>query len=310
MFEFLQDGGDTVTLSKSKSWVRMGAGMAQLIFSCVTLYDARSNQIDKYGYAAFGLYVFPFIVMSIVNIVCIGFIGDYSTLYVVRSPVLLEAERRGGIFDGSVGIVEKEILEVNYSRRDRSLIRIPRRDQRFKASFKAGEDVILQSHNKERKFALPSDHIGNGGGYIYIPACFNNFTDIGLTTIDETRNFFGYFFRSLAILLSAYLLIMVGPYVVLYGFTQFHKRESTSLQRGWLITWIVCNQIAALLPIVLNFFRQVSSLLDSWPGGDWLSTEMTRSIVYVCLVPLSVPAIGGYYTLIRELVEFGSCTAV
>jgi hypothetical protein len=81
----------------------MMAGLAQLIFACVTLYNASKSQFSVYGYASFGLYVFPFALMSAVNLVCIGIIGDYSHLYVVRTPALLEAERRGGVFDGSIG---------------------------------------------------------------------------------------------------------------------------------------------------------------------------------------------------------------
>lgn len=235
MFEYLQHGGETITLSKSRSWVRMGAGISQLIFSCVTLYNARSDQIDRYGYAAFGLYVFPYIFMSFVNIVCIGFIGDYSPLYVVRTPVLLEAERRGGIFDGSVGTVEKEILELPYSGRDGEP------EEYSKVSLKNGEDVILWSHDKERKFALASEettldrlHYRSGERHIDIPACFNNFRDY-----DWWKSVNNYIYRSLTISLLTYLVIIVGPYMVLYGFTRFHKRASTSFQRSWLITWIV-----------------------------------------------------------------------
>jgi hypothetical protein len=312
MFEYLEHGGETTTLSKSKSWVRMGAGIAQLIFSCVTLYNARSTQIDKYGYAAFGLYVFPFIFMSIVNIVCIGFIGDYSTLYVIRTPVLLEAERRGGIFDGSVGIVEKEILEVNYGRMDRDPRNDGTYDGLFKASLKDGEDVILQSHSKERKcpLALAGTHSTRRVAYMQIPACFNNFRDKRSKNLDEDDKRTKYFVRSSFTYLSVYLVIIVGPYMALYGSTRFHQRDSTSPQRGWLISWIVCNQIAALLPIFLDLFRVLVAPSGWWTGGDWLSSNTTRIFVYLCLVPLSVPAIGGYYTLIRELVEFGSCTAV
>ncbi len=36
------------------------------------------------------------------KIISIGFMGDYSTVYFVRSPFLLETERLDGIFDGSI----------------------------------------------------------------------------------------------------------------------------------------------------------------------------------------------------------------
>jgi hypothetical protein len=43
--------------------------------------------------------------MSFVNLICVGVVGDYSCLYVVRTSVPLEAEKRGGYFDGAVGEV-------------------------------------------------------------------------------------------------------------------------------------------------------------------------------------------------------------
>ena len=38
--------------------------IAQVIFSSITIYRARGDQIEKYGYAAYGLSAYPYALMS------------------------------------------------------------------------------------------------------------------------------------------------------------------------------------------------------------------------------------------------------
>lgn len=44
-------------------------GLVQAIWATSTLYRARGDQIDRYGYAAFGLTVTPYAFMSVLNII-------------------------------------------------------------------------------------------------------------------------------------------------------------------------------------------------------------------------------------------------
>jgi len=70
----------------------MFTSVAQLILSCITIYRARGSQLARYGYAAFGLSVFPYTVMSFVNLVFVGILGEYPSLYIMRTAVLDEAK--------------------------------------------------------------------------------------------------------------------------------------------------------------------------------------------------------------------------
>ena len=90
-------------ISYSYTFTKSAIAVAQLIYASVTLYRARGDQIDQYGYAAFGLTVTPYIIMSFLNLVGQIATADYPTLYVVRSDTLEEAARHGGHFDGMVG---------------------------------------------------------------------------------------------------------------------------------------------------------------------------------------------------------------
>ena len=61
------------------------------------------DQIQRYGYAAFGLTVAPYLLMSIVNLLGTMLTPDYPCLYLVSSEVMDEAARREGArFEGMV----------------------------------------------------------------------------------------------------------------------------------------------------------------------------------------------------------------
>ena len=78
--------------------------IAQVIFSSIAIYRARGEQIEKYGYAAYGLSVYPYALMSVANLIKLAVCGRYPYAYVLRTPTLVEAERNGhGVFKGAVG---------------------------------------------------------------------------------------------------------------------------------------------------------------------------------------------------------------
>lgn len=55
-----QPARSTVALSCSYNLVRVLASIIQLVFAVSTLYRTRGDQIERYGYAAFGLTVMPY----------------------------------------------------------------------------------------------------------------------------------------------------------------------------------------------------------------------------------------------------------
>ena len=91
-------------ISCSQSHLKSCIAICQLLFSCFTLYHARGNQIELYGYAAFGFTVVPYAVMSIVNLIANLLVPHYPTLYMVRTPTMDQAEEAGGQFEGVVAV--------------------------------------------------------------------------------------------------------------------------------------------------------------------------------------------------------------
>ncbi|KIM82121.1 hypothetical protein PILCRDRAFT_8360 [Piloderma croceum F 1598] len=109
-YDILEDLKDPekIKLAKSRSWVKVGVSIAQLIYSSITIYRTRGHQLDHYGYAAFGLSVFPYTLMSLANLICAGFVGEYPCVYVVRTRTMQEVTADNGVvFDGAIGILKK-----------------------------------------------------------------------------------------------------------------------------------------------------------------------------------------------------------
>ena len=78
-------------------------GLFQVIWGAVTLYRSRGNQIEMYGYAAFGLSVAPFVFMSAVNIAMALVTPEYPTLYLVHCP---DMDHHMEDFDGIVAAID------------------------------------------------------------------------------------------------------------------------------------------------------------------------------------------------------------
>lgn len=81
--------------------------VVQLVHATFTLLDSFGGQIHRYGFAAFGLTVTPYALMSFINLLGGLLTPKYSSLYLVRTSVMLEAIGRGSQFDGIVGMIRE-----------------------------------------------------------------------------------------------------------------------------------------------------------------------------------------------------------
>ncbi|PSN64547.1 hypothetical protein BS50DRAFT_528888 [Corynespora cassiicola Philippines] len=98
-------------LSAVHNFVKALVALAQTCFACATLYRSRGDQISQFGYAAFGLTVAPYAVMSTVNLLGNICRPEYASLYMMESSLMDEARARGGCFHGAVGrILEGKVL--------------------------------------------------------------------------------------------------------------------------------------------------------------------------------------------------------
>jgi hypothetical protein len=90
-------------ISANLSVVRLFVALVQL-YSIINIL--RANKLEDYS--AYQLTLIPYALMSFVNIVSGFFTPSYPAVYMVRSSVMEEAERRGAVFEGWVGELEED----------------------------------------------------------------------------------------------------------------------------------------------------------------------------------------------------------
>ncbi|KAI0948186.1 hypothetical protein AcW1_009769 [Taiwanofungus camphoratus] len=103
-----------INLCRPWRWPKMVISVVQLISALYTLYHTRGDQINRFGYAAYGLAVFPYALMSFYNMICAGVIGEWPCHYMLRTPMLEQATRRpNALFDGAIGTLKsvKDVVE-------------------------------------------------------------------------------------------------------------------------------------------------------------------------------------------------------
>ena len=92
--------------------------MGQLVFAVTTIYRAQGDQTTRYGYAAFGLTVTQYALMSPINLLGNLVCPQYPALYLVRSKEMDEAIEEGATVEGYVGeLVDDECQAMEEERR-------------------------------------------------------------------------------------------------------------------------------------------------------------------------------------------------
>lgn len=98
-----------IEVSSSYSLAQGLVAVFQTLYASATLYRARGDQIRRYGYAAFGLTVAPYLVVSIVNLISTILTPNYPTTFMVEAEIMGEAARRDGArFNVIVGMLESD----------------------------------------------------------------------------------------------------------------------------------------------------------------------------------------------------------
>jgi len=97
-----QNEVDSSRLAPSYNFPKLLIGFIQAIWAIVTLYRARGDQVNTYGYAAFGLTVAQYAFMSVLNIFGNLLRPEYHSKFMVRTPLMDEAEKKGCHFSGAL----------------------------------------------------------------------------------------------------------------------------------------------------------------------------------------------------------------
>jgi hypothetical protein len=94
--------------------LKVFVSIIQLMWGSFTLFGARGNQIQLYGYGAFGLTVAPYALMSLLNLITNLLRPDYPSMYLIHTKDMDYATRDGGVFSGMVASVDTDRFAAEF----------------------------------------------------------------------------------------------------------------------------------------------------------------------------------------------------
>jgi hypothetical protein len=311
---------DLPQISYSYSFSKAAVSLFQTLYASFTLYRTRGNQIDQFGYAAFGLTVAPYAVMSLVNLIGNLVTPDFPDMYLVGSEIMEEAVKRGGHFGNVVGYVHTNSKS--------------RKDGRFTAFFRVDDDrdrAYIRKLEETLEDPTPSDldtvsktsantavavngdsmKIANEG-LVHESLCewrkhwisFQQHDTINILPnpdlkIEENK---WSIVKGLALFISAYIVLPGIELGIVGGISRFRKGEySTHAQRVWTMSWLSFG-IASVQ------FSDIIRLLLEW--------RMTRlgnlraGVALAVILALGSVSIGGFVVVGQELNAYGRCIQI
>ncbi|KAL2023481.1 hypothetical protein VTK56DRAFT_2477 [Thermocarpiscus australiensis] len=293
----------TPDVSSNYNWIQPLVAIFQAANAALTLYRSRGDQIQRYGYAAFGLTVVPYLVMSIVNLVAHIATADYPTVYMVASAEMDEARRRGGVFDGVVGRLESDMEPRNA---DAPLYELKHRY--LDPAKPAGLVKVLERVSGSGAYPLSITITVSSISYtreiskLYVAA----WTPLALHSRPLTRARAGVLsvwrVLILPLLLGGLSLAVVG------ALTRFNAGASTVAQRGWTMSWLVVGIVSGWwVDQQAGLFAMIVELLGIGTHKVKFLLVVMIPFFVVGLGLFFVPAIGGFIVVAGMLREYGIC---
>ncbi|KAH6650364.1 hypothetical protein F5144DRAFT_555986 [Chaetomium tenue] len=210
-------------------------GLVQAFWAISTVYQARGNQIDQYGYAAFGLTVVPYALMSIANLAASLVAPEYPCMFLVSSPDLVDAERHhGGRFDCVVAVIDATspiVRNFEYRR--------------------------FGNVQRLRRFFNPLNWIKKRPR-----------SRLVYCTLVVVMLLPMYLFAQALFILGILLFLgtLLSPVIIVGALSRFQGHESTSTQRGWILAWLVGGSVLPFLRvyIIQGLLRNVGQARRRW----------------------------------------------
>ena len=305
--------------------IKVLVALGQAILAIRTLYQTRGDQIDRYGYASFGLTVAPYAIMSIINLLGALSRPDYDAVYLVGSPTMIEERRRKGLdgyYDGIVGEVYQPDTTIHlskYSTADgMSFVESPVKFEstvdglyaRYKSSTSAEETLVKANTSQPPSFPLQKQSL-------FIPSmapiAYNRTDPTRLDAqllannpyaLDKPRwpqRILPRSTRYLERSRNLSFLISLTPLIPIGVLSHFRAGESTRLQRAITMLWLAWGSVIGYL--VAEFGKK--DTVGVKVKGKWKASSIAGRAVWLLLA--GSPAVAGMVIVGSMLKEYGTC---
>ncbi|KAL9124104.1 MAG: hypothetical protein Q9217_006534 [Psora testacea] len=311
-------------LATSHNTPRILFSLMQTISGGYSLYRAQGSQIERYGYAAFGLTVLPYMIVSLFNFVGSLLTSEYEMVYMVHSSTMEEMIRRGGATDGVVGTLEvsEEPEAIAASSQERV---VPEGTTlQFEGSEGSEGSISYRDINQSLTYSetltitpLPTprpvtmDDIVHHRRWwkrlchwykvkrkhLLTPAIPPNTTVISVPAHHSFTRVPAPFYEPFLHVLTIGLLIaaIAVPYITISLLSGFRIGQSTSTQRNFTLNWLIFGQT---LGYAVGSLEKLSGRRDAMKG------------FLIVFLSYGSYSLSGFVIVAQEMLEFGKCTAV
>ena len=291
--------------------------LIQTVSGGYSLYKARGSQIDRYGFAAFGLTVLPYMIVSIMNFIASLLSAEYETVYMVHSTMMDEMVSRGGLVDGVVGSLQENTDMESSRYNGTSCVKEDSRSVVFQDS----EDHLRGCEvgvDKGREFDIspyepPSPpHIKkwisrvchryrqwHGLVTLYDPKSKPAITGpvIDIPTHHTLRYLSPpWYQKHLNILALIILSLAIAvPYTVIGFLTGWKAKRSTSVQQNFVLIWLTHGQVQGY---AVAKVERLTGRKSSIRG------------LFLIFLFYGSTSVCGLTIVAQEMLEFGTCKAM
>ncbi|KAL8784955.1 MAG: hypothetical protein Q9195_008821 [Heterodermia aff. obscurata] len=291
--------------------------LIQTVSGGYSLYKARGSQIDRYGFAAFGLTVLPYMVVSIINFIASLLSAEYETVYMVHSTVMDEMVGRGGIVDGVVGSLQENTNTESSGYNGASCVEEDARRVAFQGSEDRlhGYDVGVENGRKFDilPYALPSPppikkwivrvyhryRQWHGLVTLYDPKPKTSITGpvINIPTHAPLHNLSPPWYQKhlniFALIILSFTLAL--PYAVIGILTGWKARHSTSVQQNFVMVWLVHGQFQGYAVAKVERLTGKKSSIRAF---------------FIIFLFYGSNCVCGLTVVAQEMLEFGTCKSM
>lgn len=284
---------EDIVIASSYGTAKSFTGVLQIIISVFSLYSSSSNQVNDYGYAAFGFSVIPYTVMSFLNAIANSIEADYDTLFMVESDVMDEAyERTGQEFVGAVAVLmeehPKEGVDLKFRKSKEHGWRAYEVDGYGKEVGRRWRVTFEEEEINNENFSTPA-RINENAARIVVPA-------EGQYRLKKKQVKFSQKVYNFSVFIIIFISLII-PYIVIASLSHFRPRGSTTRQRTFMMGWLVVGQIIGVV-----------DLIESTGGGKkWWWDLLENSIKVVIVIAGFAFAVGGFIEAGKMLRNFGFC---
>ncbi|KAJ6030396.1 uncharacterized protein N7446_000542 [Penicillium canescens] len=326
------NGQDPQNISSIYSFGPPLIALIQIVYASVTIYQSRGNQVDTYGYAAFGFTVIPYLIMSTVNLLGNIVTHSYPSIYLVHTELMDEASHRGGIFAGVVATLKSEPLSVNNMFVFSGLCQ---RRQGYLWEFEVGKlyrpgeiEPDGPMERRPRNFSYPIRATGNGISDAVAPSSSES-----LSSQDEEAksrliivcptcyNFKVRFTRLLPPQVSTPAMFISSlPLVAIGALSHFKAGSSTVAQRVWILGSTVLRMVNVTNPMFADWIIRTTidnpalaklrglNLADPREEKYFYLDFGLFFLLILLLCVITAPTIGQFVVVGQMLNEYGSCS--